>query len=109
MICVLGNDPFGPILDKITSGETINGRKIIDKRVSHPQEARDCSILFISSSEEEHLRNILATLHDAPVLTVSDMSGFVEHGGMIQFISRWESAFCGEPGPDRARWLVVEF
>lgn len=88
VICVLGSDPFGPILDKTTSGETINGRKIIDKRVSRPQEALGCSILFISSSEGEHLNKILTTVHDAPVLTVSDMPDFVEHGGMIQFIVR---------------------
>jgi hypothetical protein len=86
VICVLGEDPFGPILDKTTAGETVNGRKTIDKRLSRPQDARGCSILFISSSEEQRVNKILAAVEDAPMLTVSDMPGFVEHGGMIQFV-----------------------
>jgi len=86
VICVLGEDPFGPILDKTTAGETINGKKITDRRIVHPQEARDCSILYISASQAEHLNNILAAVKGAPVLTVSDMPAFVERGGMIQFL-----------------------
>ena len=86
LVCVLGEDPFGSILDKTTAGETVNGRKIIDKRISRPQDARGCSILFISSAEEQHLDRILAAVKDAPMLTVSDIPGFLEHGGMIQFV-----------------------
>lgn len=86
LICVLGDDPFGPILDKTTAGETLNGKKIIDKRISHPQDAVGCSILFVGSSEEQHLARILTVVSDAPTLTVSDLPGFLERGGMIQFV-----------------------
>jgi YfiR/HmsC-like len=86
LICILGDDPFGPILDKTTAGATVGGKKVIDKRVSRPQDALGCSIVFISSSEEPRLSKILAVVQGSPVLTVSDMPGFVEHGGMIQFV-----------------------
>lgn len=86
LVCVIGKDPFGPILDKTTAGETINGKKVIDKRISRPQDAVGCSVLFISSSEEPRLGRILAIVEGLPVVTVSDMSDFVERGGMIQFV-----------------------
>ena len=86
LVCVIGKDPFGPILDKTTAGETINGKKVINKRISRPQDAGECSVLFISSSEEPRLSRILAIVEGLPVVTVSDMSDFVERGGMIQFV-----------------------
>jgi hypothetical protein len=85
-ICVLGEDPFGPILDATIAGESIDGRKVVAKRISGPQEALNCQILFIGSSEGDKLKEILTALDDASVLTVSDIPKFVSRGGMIQFI-----------------------
>ncbi len=88
VICVLGQDPFGPILDGTVAGETLKGRQVEDKRISRPQEATGCSILYISSSESGRLSRILPVIHEAPVLTVSDIPDFVQQGGMIQFVLR---------------------
>jgi hypothetical protein len=85
-ICVLGQDPFGPVLDTTVAGEAIEGRNVIALRISEPKEAPNCHILFISSSEEEHLQQILLSIENLPVLTVSDTPHFVEQGGMIQFV-----------------------
>ena len=86
LICVLGKDPFGASLDATIAGEVIDGRSVLAKRISKPQEALNCRILFISSSEDEQLKEILATLEKASVLTVSDMPQFTRRGGMIQFV-----------------------
>ena len=43
-------------------------------------------MLFISSSEESQLKEILAALATTSVLTVSDMPQFVKRSGMIQFL-----------------------
>ena len=85
-ICVLGQDPFGPILDSTLAGETLEGKSLKVKRISTPREAGECRILFISSTEENHLKEILATLEESCVLTVSDMPAFSRRGGMIQFV-----------------------
>ncbi len=85
-ICVLGVDPFGPALDATVAGQTISGKSISIKRVSKPQEISPCRIVFISSSEEGHLKEDLAVLDKAQVLTVSDIPRFSERGGMIGFI-----------------------
>jgi hypothetical protein len=85
-ICVLGQDPFGPALDAALSDETIAGTKIVAKRIPTPQNALSCRVLFISSSENPRLKQILATLADASVLTVSDLPQFTQRGGMVQFV-----------------------
>jgi hypothetical protein len=84
-ICVLGEDPFGATFDAIAS-ESINGKKVVVKRITKPQDAVSCRILFVSSSEESRLKEILATLDKTSVLTVSDISQFTRHGGMIRFV-----------------------
>jgi hypothetical protein len=83
---VLGDDPFGEMLDTTTAGETINGLKVVSRRIKSPREAFGCRVLFISSSEENQLKEILAVLCKSSILTVSDMVQFSQRGGMIQFV-----------------------
>jgi hypothetical protein len=85
-ICVLGTDPFGQALDATLAGATIGGKSVAAKRITKPQDVDSCRILFISSSEESHLKEDLAALDKTRVLTVSDIPRFSERGGMIGFI-----------------------
>jgi hypothetical protein len=85
-ICVLGHDPFGPALDAIVAGETLNGKAVQAKRISKLQDGANCGVLYISSSEETRLNDVLAALDKAGVLTVSDIPQFSQRGGMIQFV-----------------------
>jgi hypothetical protein len=84
--CVLGDDSFSSTLETTIAGEGINGKKVLVKRIAKPQDAVDCRILFISSSEQSRLKEILAAVDDTSVLTVSDMPQFTRRGGMIQFV-----------------------
>ncbi len=84
-IGVLGEDPFGDLLEKAIVGKTVNGRRLIILRITQVHEARDCQILFISSSERQRLRHLLDTLKGSSVLTVGDTEGFAQLGGMINF------------------------
>ena len=85
-ICILGRDPFGSVLDTAVNGERVAGKGVQVRRIENPQDAVSCQILFISSSEEGRLKNILAALGKSGVLTVSDISQFSRRGGMIGFI-----------------------
>lgn len=95
-ICVLGQDPFGPALNAALGDDTIAGKKVVVKRISEPANAPGCRVLFISSSEEKKLKQILTVLDGSSILTVSDMPEFTDRGGMMQFI--WEG--------DRVRFEV---
>jgi hypothetical protein len=85
-ICVIGQDPFGTTLETVVSGESIDSKSVVAKRVSKPQEALSCRVLYISTSEDSRLKEILGSLDKAGVLTVSDIPHFSQRGGMIQFV-----------------------
>jgi len=84
--CVLGQDPFGMTLDAAVAGETIHRIQLAAKRVSKAQDALDCRVLFVSSSEESHWTEIQAALKTSSILTVSDMREFARRGGIVQFV-----------------------
>lgn len=86
VIGVLGNDPFDGTLDQAVSGERVNGRSIVVRRLTSVAEAAGCHILYISSSEAPNLPRILGALKGRNVLTVSDLGDFVQSGGMIRFV-----------------------
>jgi hypothetical protein len=85
-ICVMGDDPFGPVLDLTVREERIAGKPVIARRITHTQDTAGCQVLFISRSEEKQVRKLLPGLNKSGMLTVSDMPGFLDHDGMIQFI-----------------------
>ena len=85
-VCVLGQDPFGQVLDGALAGETIAGKRVAAKRISNLQESANCQILFLTSGEEARLNTIIKALNKQAVLTVSDMPQFSQRGGMIQFV-----------------------
>jgi hypothetical protein len=85
-ICVLGRDPFGEELRNIIMQKKVSGRTLEVDQVVDPKEARNCQILFIASSEKTPVNQILQALRGANVLTVGDTKGFVQQGGMINFV-----------------------
>jgi YfiR/HmsC-like len=85
-ICVLGEDPFGTVLQSTLAGATLSGKPVSVKRIAKPQDAANCHILFLNTAEDRHLSEILASLGQASVLTVSDIPDFSKRGGMIQFV-----------------------
>jgi hypothetical protein len=85
-ICVFGRDPFGEELRNITREKIVNGRKLEVDQVVDLRRARTCHILFIASSEKAQLKQILESLRGTDALTVGDTKGFVQQGGMINFV-----------------------
>ena len=85
-ICVMGRDPFGEVLLDITREKTVNGRKLEVGTVADLEHARTCQILFVASSVKMPMQQIIEGLRGASVLTVGDTKGFVEQGGMINFV-----------------------
>ncbi len=88
VIGILGNDPFGATLDRIVADKKISGRVISVKRVKWGKdfkELKDCNILFVSSSEKEHIDSVVEAMKGLPILTIGDAPGFAKRGGIINF------------------------
>jgi hypothetical protein len=83
-MCVLGKDPFGQALDAVAEGETVQGHKLIVRRLTELPTAQNCQLLYIDASTPE-LGKILAGARPG-VLTVGEGQAFVREGGMIGFV-----------------------
>lgn len=86
VLCIAGDDPFGETLDQTIAGESIGKHSLVVRRARSPKGLDTCHLLFVSKSEQARLGEVLQALGSAaPVLTVSDIDGFVARGGTIGF------------------------
>ncbi len=84
---VLGDDPFKEYLDAL-EGKKIKDRPIEVKRFKNIMDVEMVHVIFISISENTHLKEILAHFADQYTLTVGDVNGFTENGGIINFVNK---------------------
>jgi hypothetical protein len=87
VVGVVGEDPFGSALPQVVTGKTVAGRDLVIRLYRPGEDLRGAHILFISASERKRLPVILSSLRGSSVLTVSDTVGFLDAGGMIQFLN----------------------
>jgi hypothetical protein len=91
VIGVLGEDPFGRILDDTIRAKTVGSRPVKVRRLRWTNDKdraalKRCQVLFISASERHRLGEVLAELTEQPVLLVSDIPDFASMGGMIGLV-----------------------
>jgi YfiR/HmsC-like len=84
--CVLNDQAFESELNRLVTGKAIAGRPANVTSVRNAEESRRCHILFINSSQRGQVRHVLEVLRDTSVLTVGETQGFVEEGGIINFV-----------------------
>jgi hypothetical protein len=91
-ICVLGPDPFGEDLDRVTQGRSVQGRRIEIRRLPLPIAASaivkatgGCAILFVAPTDPAGHGALLRSLRDAPILTVGEQEDFTALGGCLRF------------------------
>jgi hypothetical protein len=88
VIGILGDDPFGATLDRTVADKKIEGRAFVIKRLkwSDLKNFKDCNILFVSSSEKDHIDSIVDAVKFLPILTIGDTPGFAARGGIMNFV-----------------------
>ena len=86
-ICVVGPDPFGKALDNAIAGKKAKGRKLEARRLGASAGTGGCEIVFVSASLSGGDAAAVVGRTGSGVLTVSDKSGFIKQGGMIEFIN----------------------
>ena len=86
---VVGDDPFGDSFENVL-GKLVQGRLfgVLNLNSSSPGPLLDgCQILFFPSGiSKQEVRNLLEEVADKPILTVGETDGFLEMGGMVNFI-----------------------
>lgn len=82
-LCIVGEDPFGHMLDQLVDGENVGGRKISVRRIRR-EEPGSCSLIYISAQEKNPGQIVAAA--GPGVLIVGEGDGFLDQGGMIAFV-----------------------
>ncbi len=88
IIGILGDTPFGSYLEELVSGEKVNGHRIVVQYFRDLEEIKICHILFINLSQTTRLEQVVAGLKGRTILTVSDMAGFLQAGGILRFFTK---------------------
>lgn len=86
-LCLLGKpDPLlGAVME--LQGKQSQGRHIVVRSVEREPEALNgCRVIVVGSSEEGRLADILRSAQRQPALTVSEIDGFIDAGGMIGLV-----------------------
>lgn len=85
-VCVLGKGSLEATLQQVVEGKQMDGRPLLVRHIGKTAEVKGCQVAFIADSEVERLPDILLALKDSRVLTVSDIDGFANQGGMIYLL-----------------------
>lgn len=81
-ICMLGRAALGGQL-LLLQGRQLHNREVAVRLNVRKDEWRQCQVLFLAEEEGEQVDQVLSTVAGAPVLTIGDLPGFAQAGGMI--------------------------
>lgn len=84
-IGILGDDPFGAVLEKTLVGRTEQGRGFQLYRANTLSALPPCQIIVIEYDDAALRRTALARLKLQPVLTVGEAPEFLAEGGIVRF------------------------
>jgi hypothetical protein len=87
IIGILGDDPFGRVLDDVVRGEVVDGHALVVERFSRVEDIDVCHILFVGQIEEARYLHTFAALQGRAILTVGEVDGFSVRGGAIRFVT----------------------
>jgi hypothetical protein len=99
VLCVIGGDPFGATLDDAARSQSVDGRRIVVRRMDSASGSDTCQIAFIQGGKAQSGQMLTEMAH-RPVLTVTDASGggqrgiihFSIVGGRVRFFIDQSSA-----------------
>lgn len=84
-LCVVGNDPFGPVLDASTLGRRIGPHPVVVRRLEKVDAASGCNIAYVGGSKAQPVSDALEAIQGTPVLTVTDQAIGETHG-IVHFV-----------------------
>jgi hypothetical protein len=85
-MCVLGDAAVGDALERSVFNRRLGGNNVSVLRLTASGPQRPCHILYMSGVTRDQAGVLVSALKTAPVLTISDIEGFTEFGGMVQFL-----------------------
>ena len=80
VLCVIGDDRFGRLLDDAARKQSIDGKSIVVRRLQSADSAAACHVAFVQGTKLQPVGQLLAAVGRRPVLTVTDASNGGQRG-----------------------------
>ena len=80
IICIVGSNPFGDIMDRIYSVKKIKGHKVQVKYIKGNQPLQICHILFLANDSGKRIPEVVEFSQKNSILTFSDNKSWVQKG-----------------------------
>jgi hypothetical protein len=85
VLCVVGDTAVGDALTRAVQARMLGGHRLTVAYLEPGAPQRVCHILYVSGVTAVRAAQLVAPLRDVPVLTISDLNGFTDLGGIAQF------------------------
>ncbi len=86
IIGFIGADSTSDALQRQASGKTVNGRKVVVRRLGLDGDLRACHVIFLGDSERKNTASVLERVRGTSVLTVGEYDGFGQRGGIVNLM-----------------------
>jgi hypothetical protein len=86
VICIVGADPFGALLERAVAGQQFGDRLVAIRRLGAVGPGSGCHILYAAGSPAQSAAEALEAVRGEPVLTVTDGSSTAEGKGVVHFV-----------------------
>ena len=108
LLCIVGDDPFGPALDNLVRDNVIDNHPLIVHRTKNLDGLRSCQVVFVAGADKKRAADVLLRLKGTSALAVGDSPDFAGVGGAIQFyMEKNRVRFCiNVDALQRARLIV---
>jgi hypothetical protein len=86
VVCVLGTNPFGDILDRAVEGKRIVERPLTVRYLETVARNSRCDILYLGVSDRQSVTDALVAVNGSGILTVTDSALGGPGRGIIDFV-----------------------
>jgi hypothetical protein len=87
-ICVVGDDPFGPTLDRALEGQRVGERAFALRRLGPSELPVSCHVAYLAATGAQPVAETLRAVAGAPVLTVTNEAVSPRAKGIVNFVLR---------------------
>ena len=82
------NNKFGTYFDELYKDKKIKGKNVVINYIDRIEQIKNTHILYICNVDFNTLNNIFSYTKDKKVVTISDIRGFAQKGGMVQIYQK---------------------
>ena len=80
VLCVVGRDPFGSLLEQAARSQGVDGHGIVVRRLRSASMAGGCHLAFVGGGSQQPVGQALAALAGQPILTITDSRSGSQRG-----------------------------